>query len=152
MAEPLNPPEKNLPVATERPVPPLGNPLAGVNTVSKFHKLWDKDQLLRAIQDRIETELGVGNWDPVVHLAVLAVKTEQGYLVYDRNGEPVYDEETKEQVFQPPDLKLSASIAAKVAPYLHAQHTRVGRAETSEAGEDASELAAIMEEALGLGE
>ena len=152
MADPLKHTKSELSVVGERPVPPVDSPVAGKKTVEKFHKLWDKDNLLRTIQERIESEFNVGNWDPIVHLAVLAVKTEKGYLVYDQNGDPVYDEETNEQVFQPPDLKLSASIAAKVAPYLHAQYTRVGRTEIGETGEDASKLAEIMEEALGLGD
>lgn len=150
MAEPLKVTKSDVALLHERPVPPIEPPAVGEKAVGKFHKLWDKDNLLRAIQERIEKEFNVGNWDPIVHLAVLAVRAEKGYLVFDRNGDPVYDEETQEQVFHPPDLKLSADIAAKVAPYLHAQHTRVGRTELGETGEDASELAAAMEEALGL--
>lgn len=150
MAEPLKVTKSDVAVFEDRQVPPIEPPTAGQKNVERFHKLWDKDKLLREIQDRIQAEFNVGNWDPVVHMAILAVKTEKGYLVYDKNGEPVYDEETQEQVFHPPDLKLSASIAAKVAPYLHAQHTRVGRTEIGETGSDAAELATIMEEALGL--
>lgn len=76
--------------------------------------------LLEAIQEAVERDSGVKNWDPVVMMSVVAARAFHGYPATDNDGRPILDEKG-EQVMVPPDPALAVAAAAKVAPYIHSQ-------------------------------
>ncbi|UXO93810.1 hypothetical protein Pan1_95 [Pseudanabaena phage Pan1] len=76
--------------------------------------------LLEAIQEAVERDSGVKNWDPVVMMSVVAARAFHGYPATDEEGRPILDEKGQ-QVMVPPDPALAVAAAAKVAPYIHSQ-------------------------------
>lgn len=77
-------------------------------------------QLIENIQDAIERDTGIRNWDPVVQMAVVSARAFSGYPATDEEGKPILDEQGN-QVIIPPDFALATAAAAKVAPYIHQQ-------------------------------
>jgi len=77
-------------------------------------------QLIENIQDAIERDTGIKDWDPVVQMAVVSARAFNGYPATDEQGRPILDEQGN-QVIIPPDFALATAAAAKVAPYIHQQ-------------------------------
>lgn len=77
-------------------------------------------QLIENIQDAIERDTGVKDWDPVVMMAVIAARAHVGYLATDENNNPILDADGN-QVVIPPNPELAIVAGAKVAPYVHQQ-------------------------------
>lgn len=77
-----------------------------------------KPQLIDMIQAAVEKDSGIKNWDPVVMMAVIASRADQGYPAVDANGNAILDQDGN-PVMVPPNPELAAAVAAKVAPFLH---------------------------------
>lgn len=77
-------------------------------------------RLIERIQEAVQRDSGLQNWDPVVMMAVVAARAFQGYPATDNDGRPILNERG-EQVMVPPDPTLAVAAAAKVAPYVHSQ-------------------------------
>ena len=77
-------------------------------------------QLIENIQEAVNRDSGIQDWDPVVQMAVVAARAFQGYPATDAEGNPILDEQGN-PVIIPPDYVLATAAAAKVAPYIHQQ-------------------------------
>lgn len=77
-------------------------------------------QLIENMQEAIERDTGVKDWDPVVMMAVIAARAHVGYLATDENNNPILDGDGN-QVVIPPNPELAIVAGAKVAPYVHQQ-------------------------------
>lgn len=77
-----------------------------------------KEVLIDKIQAAVLADTGIADWDPVVMMAVIASRADQGYPALDSNGNSILDQDGN-PVMIPPNPELAAAVAAKVAPYLH---------------------------------
>ena len=76
--------------------------------------------LIEAIQEAVQRDTGMVNWDPLVMMSVIAARAYSGYAATDEQGRAIIDENGN-PVMVPPDFALAAVAAGKVAPYIHQQ-------------------------------